>query len=337
VIHSRTANIGKFKHCNSLVHFFLWGANVFTLDSNEHYFRSRNLTLPQDSHSLRGSTRDLCTVQPNCRTSGPLRLTPDRWPVWFGWPYQEPKLRPALLFRVITGQANLLNTINCQSIEQDICLKQKYLPYRLSISDMFTFSCFYTPFLTYNEDENDQTLIYFTFGSKFCVLNLSISETWISGNLLSRKILRVGLFDWLWWGQTVSQNRGNKRTYCLSPGDMWASGAIMMTTMRAGDNSWLDHQSSQAVILAETSGASRRNGQKSENFAYQYLKYLKGSLTCRKILRHGTSGFTSHPKEGVLRIFIVLENPSPSPGLNPWPLGPVASTLTTIPLSRFYV
>jgi hypothetical protein len=34
VIHSLAANIGQFKHCNSLVHFFLLGANVFTLDSN---------------------------------------------------------------------------------------------------------------------------------------------------------------------------------------------------------------------------------------------------------------------------------------------------------------
>jgi hypothetical protein len=62
VIDSLTANIGQFKHCNSLVHFFVWGANVFTLDSNEHYFRSRNHALPQDSHSLWGSTRDLWTV-----------------------------------------------------------------------------------------------------------------------------------------------------------------------------------------------------------------------------------------------------------------------------------
>jgi hypothetical protein len=37
-------------------------------------------------------------------------------------------------------------------------------------------------------------------------------------------------------------------------------------------------------------------------------------------------------EEGVLRIFIALENSSPQPGLNPWPLGPVASTLTTTPL-----
>jgi hypothetical protein len=53
LIHSLPANIGQFKNCNSLVHFFLCGSNVFTLDSNEHYFRSRNLALPQDSHSLR--------------------------------------------------------------------------------------------------------------------------------------------------------------------------------------------------------------------------------------------------------------------------------------------
>jgi hypothetical protein len=52
-------------------------------------------------------------------------------------------------------------------------------------------------------------------------------------------------------------------------------------------------------------GASRRNG-RSENFAYQYLKYVKG-LTCCKLLRNGISGFTSPPKKGVLRIFIALK------------------------------
>jgi hypothetical protein len=59
----------------------------------------------------------------------------------------------------------------------------------------------------------------------------------------------------------------------------------------------------------------------------QYLWYVNGFLTCRKILRHGIWGFTSHPKEVVLRIFIALKNPSPRPGFNPRPLGPVASTL----------
>jgi hypothetical protein len=40
---------------------------------------------------------------------------------------------------------------------------------------------------------------------------------------------------------------------------------------------------------------------------------------------------TSRPKERVLRIFIAIKNPSPRPGLNPRPLCPVASTLTTSP------
>jgi hypothetical protein len=95
-------------------------------------------------------------------------------------------------------------------------------------------------------------------------------------------------------------------------------------------------QSSLAVLAAETSRASKRNG-RNEDFAYQYLKYLKGSLTYRKILRHGTSGFISLPKEGVLRIFIALKSPSPWPGLNPRPLGQVASTLTTTPPRRLTI
>jgi hypothetical protein len=41
-------------------------------------------------------------------------------------------------------------------------------------------------------------------------------------------------------------------------------------------------------------------GEGNENFDF------KRSLTCRKILRHGTSGFTSYQKEGVLWIFIAL-------------------------------
>jgi hypothetical protein len=52
-------------------------------------------------------------------------------------------------------------------------------------------------------------------------------------------------------------------------------------------------------------------------------------FTCRKTLRHEASGFTSHPKEGLLRIFIVIKNLSPQPGLSPRPLGPVVSTLTS--------
>jgi hypothetical protein len=48
----------------------------------------------------------------------------------------------------------------------------------------------------------------------------------------------------------------------------------------------------------------------------------------------GPSRFTFHPKEGVLRIFIALKNPSPWPGSNSRTLGLVAITLTTTPPRR---
>jgi hypothetical protein len=48
-------------------------------------------------------------------------------------------------------------------------------------------------------------------------------------------------------------------------------------------------------------------------------------------LRHGTHGFTSLPKEGVLRIFPPLKIRRLRPGLNPWTWVPEASTLTPRP------
>jgi hypothetical protein len=70
-------------------------------------------------------------------------------------------------------------------------------------------------------------------------------------------------------------------------------------------------------------------GEENDNLVYPSSWDFIRSLTCHNILRHDTSGFTSHSKEGVLRIFISLKNPSPWPGSNPQPLSPVASTLTT--------
>jgi hypothetical protein len=102
-----------------------------------------------------------------------------------------------------------------------------------------------------------------------------------------------------------------------------------MMMMPAGDNSWLVYQSSVAVLPAETSEVSRRNGRRKENFAYSVALIRQRIFTCRKSLRYGTSGFTSRPTEGVLPIFIALKIRRPS--LNPRPLGPVASTLTTTP------
>jgi hypothetical protein len=81
-----------------------------------------------------------------------------------------------------------------------------------------------------------------------------------------------------------------------------------------------------------------RVGEKDEGmriFRIQYLWYVNGSFTCREILRHGTSGFTSHPsEERCAADFIALKNPSARSDLNARPLGPVASKLTTIPPRR---
>jgi hypothetical protein len=70
-------------------------------------------------------------------------------------------------------------------------------------------------------------------------------------------------------------------------------------------------------------------GEGNENLVYPSPWDFEISFTCRKILRHGTSGFTPHAKEGMLRIFIALKNPSPWLGSNRQTLGPVASTITT--------
>jgi hypothetical protein len=108
-------------------------------------------------------------------------------------------------------------------------------------------------------------------------------------------------------------------------------GAVVVIMMPAGSNSWLVYralwQSYQQRHLERVGGMD----EEMRISRIQYLWYVNGSFTCRKILRHGTSGFTSHPKEGVLRIFIALKNPSPRPGFNP---RPVESTLTTTPTRR---
>jgi hypothetical protein len=53
-------------------------------------------------------------------------------------------------------------------------------------------------------------------------------------------------------------------------------------------------------------GASRRNG-RSQNFAYSVSEILKGSLTWRKILRYGTSSFTSIRKKMCCEILSSLK------------------------------
>jgi hypothetical protein len=47
----------------------------------------------------------------------------------------------------------------------------------------------------------------------------------------------------------------------------------------------------------------------------------KYPFSCRKILRHGTEGFSSPPKEGVLLIFVAVKSPTSSAGFEPENLG----------------
>jgi hypothetical protein len=154
------------------------------------------------------------------------------------------------------------------------------------------------------------------------------------GGQLPRRAITVShtclnwLIDRLWWGETDVSELRPSLAYCLSPSEcVWR---VVMTLM---DN-WLVYQSSLAVLPAEPSAGVGGIDEGMRIVRIQYLWYVNVSFTCRKILRHGTSGFTSNPKEGVLVIFISLKNPSPRPGFNPRPLGTVTSTLTTTPQRR---
>jgi len=59
----------------------------------------------------------------------------------------------------------------------------------------------------------------------------------------------------------------------------------------------------------------------SGNFAEMTTSTPFRDLLHAANLRHGTDGFTSPPKEGVLRIFFALKNPTASAGFEPTNLG----------------
>jgi hypothetical protein len=125
--------------------------------------------------------------------------------------------------------------------------------------------------------------------------------------------------------------------YCSSPRwymNMEKHAGMMMST---AENSWLVHQSSLAILAAEPSGSKQEEWEKVIRIYFLLsisVHTWKWVFTLRKILRRWVSGFTSAPKKGVLRIFVVLKNPSPGPDLNPWTLGRMACKLTTRPPRR---
>jgi hypothetical protein len=127
-------------------------------------------------------------------------------------------------------------------------------------------------------------LVWFPSGEQFFELRVSTNNTsvWSGFSRLSDKFwastvrmssLATVLIDWLidWLvGYDVmrltSQNRGHHWPIVHHPGECeWRAVVMMMPT---GDNSWLVYQISLAVLPPDTSGVSRRNGRKHENFAY---------------------------------------------------------------------
>jgi hypothetical protein len=100
-----------------------------------------------------------------------------------------------------------------------------------------------------------------------------------------------------------------------SPDEMWAW-IDMVMMMPAGGKT--PDSSITALLKSYQQRHLDRVGGMEEGVRIsriQYLWYVNGSITSRKILRHETSGVTSHPKKGVLRIFIA------SAGFEPATLG----------------
>jgi hypothetical protein len=144
---------------------------------------------------------------------------------------------------------------------------------------------------------------------------------------------RLVMMGWDWCLRTAAS-----RAYCSLPGDCNVDHGMVVSTLNSSTRVlWQPPVLSGDPVSRDISGASRKMGEGNENLVYPSPWYFKRFLTFRKILRHGAFGFTSHPKEVVLRIFIAFKNPSPRPGSNPRPLLLVVSTLTTTPSRRHYV
>jgi hypothetical protein len=134
------------------------------------------------------------------------------------------------------------------------------------------------------------------------------------------------LIDWLWWGETdISELQPIVYPRVNVSGELWWWWCWLGITPDLSTRAhWQLYQQRHLKRVGGMDEGMRI-------LRIQYLWYVSRFFTCRKVLQHGASGFTCHLKVGVLWIFIALKNPSPRPGLNPWPLGPVASTLTTTP------
>jgi hypothetical protein len=109
---------------------------------------------------------------------------------------------------------------------------------------------------------------------------------------------------------------------------------MMMMMVPAGDNNWLDHQSFLTVLPAETSGTSRRNGQRVRIFSISIWNTSRDIQHAVKYYDMGPPPLPPIWRKVCCGFLSPLKNPSPRRGFNPRPLGPVASTLITKPPRR---
>jgi hypothetical protein len=120
----------------------------------------------------------------------------------------------------------------------------------------------------------------------------------------------------------MSLNCGHQRACCSSLGDTWAWRTMVdwywqgKTPHSSTRTLWQPYQQLCSSKVEELE-------KEKMNLALRSIiaHISKGSLTYRKILRHGTYGFTSSPKEGLLWVLIALKYPSPSAGFEAANLG----------------
>jgi hypothetical protein len=110
---------------------------------------------------------------------------------------------------------------------------------------------------------------------------------------------------------------------------------IFWSTVRphlSSHHSWFIHRALWQMPAETSSSDAERNLARNVLAWIFPLKYLfhtpQDSLTCRKIMQYVADGTTS-PKKVVLRILSLIKFHYPRPDLNPWTLGPMASTVTT--------
>jgi hypothetical protein len=126
-------------------------------------------------------------------------------------------------------------------------------------------------------------------------LILRWDKQWQAWLLLATTLGRLVMMDWDWRLRTAAST-GLLFMMWTMIGWYWLR-LIPNVSIRA---LWKPPVLSGGPTIRDISGASGRVGEENENLVYPSPWDFKIYFTCRKILRHGTSGFISHPKEGML-------------------------------------